>query len=134
MNRRGLFKGGAGAAAAMALSGRGGSQGPQPQPPTTPYPDANYTRQAVEVASKGLDLLPDPLHELKQLWVKNAQLEREKLCQQLERKQASLARMKSVSEAYKFHMIDVYAKERQTINTRFEDLVNKVWGGPTQRG
>ena len=128
IGKRDFLKGAMGAAVVLNGSGaKGQGSGHPGNPPQIPYPNANFARE-VNTAS---DLVSDPLSELKSLWVDNALAERERLCEYIERKSCSLARMKSVSDAYKFHMLEVYRKERQTINQRFEEFCNKIWGGPS---
>lgn len=126
MNRRDIFKGAAGAGAAAVLATesnmtRAATSGSYPSYPIPQGPTDTFLE-------RGLNPIPDPFHAAKQLLVKHATDQRELLQEQLDRKRESLSRMKSVSEAYKWHMLQVYRKEAQAINQRWERYVNGIWG------
>lgn len=124
MNRRDIFKGIAGAAAATTIKSDGPGSPLLYQTDFTRY----HPQLNAGLAQNGSNLqLIDPFYAAKQALVNRAQQERQLLEEQLERKQQSLARMKSVSDAYKRWMHEVYRKELRAINNRLQAYVDGIW-------
>ena len=126
MNRRDIFKGGAGAMAAVALSGKGpGGQHPGYPPPSI---DSNFTRTAVDrTAKQALDLIPDPLAALRASHQQKIRGEFDRLDRMMDLKWQSLSRLKSVSEAWRMHQMEKIRDERDALRRRRNQLEEAVW-------
>lgn len=114
MNRRDIFKGGAGAAAALTIGGADAVK------------EAQYR---ASVSPKGLNhpgMPPpaDPLWQLRQVFIQNASEERDKMQKYIQRRIDSLNDLKSVSNARRRYQQQKLYEEQNTINQRFHQLMN----------
>lgn len=129
MNRRDIFKGGAGAMAAVALNGKGpGGQHPgYPPPPPSLYPGHNFTRAAAEgIASKDVD--PDPISAIKSAMMSTAREEAERQERLISKEQQRLNRLASTSPAWREAMFDKYQRDKQAIWNRLDEARKFIFG------
>lgn len=128
IDKRSLLRGAMGATIAASQIGNSPGAGlANDLPPPQPFLGASNFQRTAETVRDVLAPTVDPLHSLRMLLVNKARAEMELLEQQLDLKCESLARMKSVSDAYKRYMYEAYRREARVIGKRFELYTEAVF-------